>query len=87
MKQFQEEGPQQIIIPEQKFMSCSRCKYFSNDLLKSGKNPKYKSNCNHPSIAENKSLNLFCGNLHENLNRIVETPTWCPFLKTESKEK
>ena len=75
------EGPKQIVIPEQKFLSCSKCKYFERKLMKSGKHPHFRINCNHTDA---QLPGLFCGNLTENTVGVVETPNWCPFLKNQS---
>lgn len=78
----EQEGPIETIIPETKILSCGRCKYHLHSMVKSGMNPIYKDNCNHPDLEQN--LSFLQGNLNKHfLHNIVETPNWCPFLKKD----
>jgi hypothetical protein len=58
------------IIPEQRHKVCSGCEHYSHVLIKSGKRPLYKNNCDHPKAPDLGFLN---GNLTEDY-----TPNWCP---------
>jgi hypothetical protein len=80
------EGPHEVIIPSTRFTSCSGCKYFNRRLVKSGRNPIYASNCEHPEIREEVKRFGFEGNLQENNLGIVETPNWCPYLNPKKNE-
>ena len=79
------EGPKEIIIPEQRYVSCSRCKYYNQSMVKSGNHPIYSYNCNHPAIEQERLI--FTGNLHKNVAGVVETPDWCPYLKSGENAK
>jgi len=74
-------GPREIIIPEQRYKSCSGCKYYEYKLLKSGMDPVYHSVCNHPEIAEK---NIGAKRISDYKNP-VETPEWCPFLQIQNQ--
>jgi hypothetical protein len=78
------EGPTQTTIPQQSFTTCSGCKYFSRSLWRSGRDPVYHNNCEHPELRD--TLRKFGNNLHENHLGIVETPGWCPILNKKEKE-
>lgn len=82
------EGPQQITIPQQSFTTCSGCKYFSRKLVRSGRDPVYRCDCTHPDNGQDKAFKLsFTGNLIENDIGVVVTPEWCPFLKPKENEE
>jgi hypothetical protein len=80
------EGPKEVIIPEQKFLSCQSCDHYHHTMVKSGMHPIYKSDCRHPELPEkNLVFNFEHGNLSgTNISGMVETPKWCPFLQKES---
>lgn len=83
-KYFNREGPQETTIPAATFIVCHGCKYLSHQLIKSGMNPIYADNCEHPETE--KKGNWFIGNLHKNFRGVIETPEWCPFLKPKQNE-
>lgn len=72
------EGPRQVIIPEQRFLSCRECNFYNHTMLKSGFNPVYGHFCSNQNIPEeHKRLSMlnWYGNLMDD-----KTPEWCPFL-------
>lgn len=81
---YDKEGPSELVIPEQRFLSCGMCKYHANTLVKSGMNPVRKDNCNHPD--SESSGGFYYGNLQRNPFGVIETPSWCPFLKQKDNE-
>lgn len=82
------EGPQKITIPQQGFTTCSGCKFYDKQMVRSGRDPAYRHNCTHPENGQDKKFKLsFTGNLEENNLGIVETPNWCPFLKLKQNEE
>jgi hypothetical protein len=77
------EGFTDITIPEQKFRSCSRCKFYSHSMVRSGNNPIYANHCTHTDFqGENFGMPH---KLTQTRNGYVVTPDWCPFLKTSEK--
>lgn len=79
------KGPTQIVIPEQKYLSCRDCDYYSHVMLKSGFNPIYGEFCSNPDIPEEhrrlSPLN-WSGNLMDD-----KTPDWCPLLPQKVDRK
>lgn len=73
------EGSQEIVFPLVKFQTCSGCKWFESQLVKSGHRPMYKRKCKH-SKAINILTTHFIGNLNaqENELGLIITPQWCP---------
>lgn len=76
---MKQEGPKEITIPEQSFLSCYGCDFHKSQLMVSGRNPKRSHNCEHPEFPERKTR--YMGNLHENEDGHVITPSDCPFRK------
>jgi hypothetical protein len=85
------EGPTLIEVPAQaayNYKSCMGCKYKNHQLVRSGFNPIYKNNCEHPDLPENiksKSYNYYDGNL-DNILLNGKTPDWCPYIVKENEE-
>lgn len=78
------KGPTQIVIPEQKYLSCQGCEFFSYMMLKSGFNPIYAHFCENPDIPKpiiRMSPLPKTGNLVDD-----KTPEWCPFLTNKVEE-
>lgn len=77
-------GPTQVIIPEQRYLSCRECDFYSHVMLKSGLNPIYGEFCSNPDLPEEKKrlspLN-WSGNLISD-----RTPEWCPILVKRKEE-
>lgn len=63
------EGPSVKNIPSRSYSSCYGCKFYSHRMWRSGKNPKYRHNCNHEESRQSGIL----GNLQDD-----KTPDWCP---------
>lgn len=80
------EGPQEIIIPEQRYVTCGRCKHYDHSMIQSGNNPVYSHSCKHPEISSVFKLLVFSGNLHPNMSGIVETPDWCPYYGSNTRK-
>ena len=77
------EGFTEITIPEQKFKTCSGCKFYSHYMVRSGNNPIYANDCNHTDFrGENFGTPH---KLNRSQNGYVVTPDWCPFLKPSEK--
>jgi hypothetical protein len=68
MEKIKETGPSERIIPEQRYLSCIGCEFYSRDMVKSGFRPIYESSCSHSSETIFKPMN---GD---------NTPDWCPLL-------
>lgn len=68
------KGPTIISIPAREELRCSGCEYFKHTLVRSGFNPLYNNNCNHPEIKQSKWP--WEGNLPDD----GITPEWCPYL-------
>ena len=79
------EGPSEIIIPEQRYMSCGGCKYFTYDLVKSGHHPIHAHNCTHESAPPKGGF--YGGNLTEGIYNEVHPGSWCPFVNKEEQWK
>jgi hypothetical protein len=84
------EGPRQQNIPAQSITTCSGCKHFHSRLVKSGRDPIYAKNCEHPDVKGDDShlvmFGLAEGNLKEDENGWTVTPEWCPFRAENSKK-
>lgn len=79
---MKQEGPKEIVIPEQRFLSCYGCDFHKTQLVVSGKNPKRADNCNHPEFPMPIG---FLGNLSKDKDDHVKTPIHCPFRKKEKE--
>ena len=83
---MKQEGPKEIVIPEQRFLSCYGCDFHKSQLVRSGRDPEYAHNCTHPEFKGVKpSFNrVFSGNLSKDIDGHIKTPVgYCPFLKNE----
>lgn len=70
-----QEGSELVTVPAYTYRSCSRCKHYDYHMVRSGQQPLYASNCNHPDVfGEHYSSK---GNLNKD-----RTPEWCPYLKS-----
>lgn len=69
------EGPKEVVIPEQRFLSCWGCVHYDHRMLKSGFNPIYADICEHPDLEPHMKYYMLEGNLTSN-----KTPEWCPCL-------
>lgn len=76
-----QEGPREVIIPEQKIISCSGCIHFSRNMVKSGFNPIYESKCNILSPPFGRRINE-----HPFLRYFVVDDE-CPFLKSFKRDE
>ena len=75
------EGPELVTIPATTFYSCSGCRFYNYDLIKSGMNPIYRRSCGHETAPISSGVMFGEGNLpFDN-----KTPEWCPFIKQEVK--
>lgn len=75
MSELKREGPYEQIIPEQRQITCSGCKWLNNVLIKSGKDPIRSYNCTHKD-----AISKHLGNLEQNILTGEITPgSWCPF--------
>lgn len=72
--QIPQLGPKEVVIPEQRYLSCDGCKFYEDKLIVSGHNPKFGYFCYNPCIPEENKLGY--GNLHDG----DRTPNWCPYL-------
>ena len=82
MLDYNREGP--AFVPErtvkiEAYTTCAGCKYHSYRLRRSGRDPIYAHDCNHP-LAEIKG-GFLSGNLEPDIDDRLITPDWCPFLK------
>ncbi len=84
MSYGEREGPEDYVIPHQEIKICQGCKYYDHHLVKSGRNPIYRNDCTHPDV-ERFSVFYSCGNLdnERGSSGMIETPDWCPFLKSK----
>lgn len=90
---MKQQGPQNIIIPEQKFNACNGCEFNYRRMVKSGFNPIYSNTCKHPKIMDSRDADdiKFMGiqtngvQLTEQKNGFTVTPAWCPILINEPK--
>lgn len=78
---MKQEGPKEIIIPEQRFMSCYGCEYHSHRMVMSGRDPKYADDCNHPKFPI--PIGVMRGNLSKDIDGHIKTPRMCPFVKPD----
>jgi hypothetical protein len=74
---MKQKGPKEIVIPEQRFLSCYGCEFHKVELIKSGKNPVRADNCTHPEFPIKS--NTLSGNLTRSKDDHIETPSGCPF--------
>lgn len=68
------EGPTTETIPSETYKSCGHCKFYDYHLVVSGRNPIYRSNCQHHDSP-------IGGAMFGNLPNGDKTPDWCPFIK------
>lgn len=80
---MKQEGPKEIVIPQQRFLSCYGCDFHKSKLWVSGRNPKYVHNCEHPDFWIKPSQ---LGNLHPDDDDQIKTPIDCPFRKKEVRD-
>ena len=80
------EGPQQVVIPEQRYWSCFACKHYEYKMTNSGMNPKYESVC--------KKLDMYGKEINSNDAYYFlfvlddgKTPQQCPFLKSTDRDQ
>lgn len=73
------EGPTTETIPSYTYKSCRHCKFYDYRLVVSGRNPIYRSNCNHHDSP------IMGGATFGNLANGDRTPNWCPFVKTTER--
>lgn len=78
--QIPQFGPKEVVIPEQRYLSCHGCKFYAYRMLISGLDPKYGNSCENPHIPDMHRLNV-----PTNLRNGDKTPYWCPYLNTEEK--
>ena len=71
------EGPQLLIIPEQRQYTCWGCKHYSNQMMQSGINPIYTESCTLMGSAITKLYTTIDGG---------KTPDNCPFLISTKRE-
>jgi hypothetical protein len=72
------EGPTIRRIPEQVYNTCTGCKWYKHQLVRSGRDPVYIDSCHHPVWTERR-YNMF----QEESMRLIEgseTPVWCPVV-------
>lgn len=75
---MKQDGPKEIVIPEQRFMSCYGCRWHHSELVKSGKNPIRKDVCTHEDMQVRGLSRDILGH--------IATPTHCPFRKNEPRD-
>ena len=81
------EGPQQVVIPEQRYWSCFSCKHYDHRMIHSGMNPQYESVCKKldmygKEISREGPFPFFLFPLEDG-----KTPQQCPFLKSTERDK
>lgn len=67
-------GPKEVVIPEQRYLSCHGCKFYEDRMIVSGLNPIYGDYCNNPHIPEANKIRIVA-----NLPNGYRTPNWCPY--------
>lgn len=83
----EQEGPKEEVVPEQRYMSCSGCKFLDHHMTRSGMDPIYANNCKHPKLPLDHQVSSL--SMHGNLpNRRgqIHTPEWCP-VRVERRAK
>lgn len=72
-----QEGP-----VERKEYYCSMCKYHSQRMMRSGRNPIYRHYCSHPDKKDDQNLKDYMYNDEGAFtgSRGI-APGWCPFLQ------
>lgn len=82
------EGPSELVVPAQRYMSCKGCKYLKSQMIRSGRNPEHKNKCLCPP--NDKEYSVLYGPGKEIPKSYdgyrIETPEWCPILKTKEDE-
>ena len=71
------EGPRLLVIPEQRYYSCWGCRYYKNQMIKSGMNPTYGESCTLMTDASTRMYSTIDGG---------KTPDNCPFLTSTKRE-
>jgi len=86
----QVEGPiMEFPTPKKPHLTCSYCKEYTHDMMRSGMEPLYSDNCRHPDLELNVALSggFTSGNLPRDIYGTLVTPDWCPYLtKKQIKE-
>jgi hypothetical protein len=73
----EQEGPIAGLRPAIFYKSCSGCKWYSYNLVKSGRDPIYSDNCKHETAPR---AHFGCGNLTTDYETNIVVPgDWCPF--------
>lgn len=72
-------GPREVVIPEQRYMSCGGCKYYNHKMVRSGLQPEFVTFCNHPSFEEYANFFQKVRELSSPFQE-MRTPEWCPFI-------
>lgn len=81
-------GPEKRHVPVREFYSCSGCKFYSHRLVKSGMDPIYRNDCEHPRIKYDKDISYHGSlSMEGNLGKAEQTPNWCPFLQPERENE
>lgn len=71
-----QEGPTLQHIPASSYQSCMSCKYYKRRMARSGRDPIYTSDCEHPDYPDKLNRGLMIGNLPNGYH----TPDSCPIL-------
>lgn len=76
-------GPTKVVIPEQRYYSCSGCSFFEHFMVRSGRNPIYEKICMYlnthgkqPKDGDDMGYRLYND----------ETPLCCPFLEQVKRD-
>lgn len=85
------EGPQVVVIPEQRILICTGCKFYLDKMIRSGHTPVYESSCSR--------LDIFGNDIHELKDPYLDgyfrvdkkrgypiTPNCCPLKKSTLRE-
>jgi len=78
-----QQGPKEVVIPEQRILTCTGCEFYTHRMVKSGHNPIYADHCNH-DIASFKNT-FICGNLSLDKNKLPIPGDWCVFNKKKDE--
>lgn len=78
-------GPKETVIPEQRFYSCFRCKFYDHHMVRSGQYPVYESVCKKLTAMgeEIKESDVI---FHHYQLMDGKTPDCCPYLKSIIRE-
>ena len=80
-----QEGPIEKIIPEIRVVTCQGCNYLKTKLVRSGREPKYSTNClndSNPWKGSGVSSDIYL-----NDNNLPIPGPWCPFIKKQNEHK